>query len=113
MSTIVFRTTMDAVRDTLRQQQQMPLVEGETAPEPPTASTALATLHAEDIFRYIQQLPDDWRVVFSLYVIEGYKHEEIATLLNIPIGTSKWRLAKAKAALKTALGPIYQNEPSA
>ncbi len=48
----------------------------------------------------IQQLPDRYRLVFTLYVLDGYSHKEIAEMLNISIGTSKSNLARARYILK-------------
>ena len=50
--------------------------------------------------RIIQELPDRYRLVFNLYVMDGYAHKEIADMLDINIGTSKSNLARAKAILK-------------
>ena len=66
-----------------------------------------ANLEVEDenvsldfLTRIIQELPDRYRLVFNLYVMDGYPHKEIATMLDINIGTSKSNLARAKAILK-------------
>lgn len=48
----------------------------------------------------IQQLPDRYRMVFNLYVIDGYSHREIAEMLEITTGTSKSNLARARIILK-------------
>ncbi len=48
----------------------------------------------------IQQLPDRYRMVFNLYVIDGYSHREIAEMLGITTGTSKSNLARARVILK-------------
>jgi RNA polymerase sigma-70 factor (ECF subfamily) len=48
----------------------------------------------------IQGLPDRYRLVFNLYVLDGYSHKEIAEMLSINIGTSKSNLARAKVILK-------------
>jgi RNA polymerase sigma factor (sigma-70 family) len=50
--------------------------------------------------KIIQELPDRYRLVFNLYVMDGYSHKEIAEMLGINIGTSKSNLARAKAILK-------------
>ena len=50
--------------------------------------------------RIIQELPDRYRLVFNLYVIDDYSHKEIAEMLSINIGTSKSNLARAKGILK-------------
>ena len=53
--------------------------------------------------KMIQQLPTGYRIVFNLYVVEGYTHKEIANQLQISINTSKSQLSKAKAALRKKL----------
>ena len=57
----------------------------------------------EDVLKYIQRLPPSYRVVFNMYVIEGYKHREIAEQLDISIGTSKSNYAKARQLLQNDL----------
>lgn len=54
----------------------------------------------EFLTKIIQELPDRYRLVFNLYVLDGYSHKEIAEMLEINIGTSKSNLARAKAILK-------------
>lgn len=48
----------------------------------------------------IQELPDRYRLVFNLYVLDDFSHKEIAEMLNISIGTSKSNLARGRAILK-------------
>ncbi|RZJ55312.1 MAG: sigma-70 family RNA polymerase sigma factor [Flavobacterium sp.] len=48
----------------------------------------------------IQELPDRYRMVFNLYVMDGYSHKEIADMLDITTGTSKSNLARARMILK-------------
>ena len=48
----------------------------------------------------IQELPDRYRLVFNLYVMDGYSHKEIAHMLEISDGTSKSNLARARQILK-------------
>ena len=50
--------------------------------------------------KIIQELPDRYRMVFNLYVMDDYSHKEIAEMLGITIGTSKSNLSRAKAILK-------------
>ena len=54
----------------------------------------------EDIQFLIDSLPDGYRMIFNLYAIEGYKHQEIATMLKINEGTSKSQLSHARKILK-------------
>jgi RNA polymerase sigma factor (sigma-70 family) len=57
----------------------------------------------EFLTKIIQELPDRYRLVFNLYVLDGYSHKEIADMLAISIGTSKSNLARAKAILKSKI----------
>jgi RNA polymerase sigma-70 factor (ECF subfamily) len=52
------------------------------------------------LLKIIQQLPDRYRQVFNLYVLDGYSHKEIAEIMNISTGTSKSNLARARVILK-------------
>ncbi len=54
----------------------------------------------EYLAKIIQELPERYRLVFNLYAIDGYSHQEIAELLNINIGTSKSNLSRARVILK-------------
>ncbi|NJN35156.1 MAG: RNA polymerase sigma factor [Saprospiraceae bacterium] len=60
-------------------------------------------LMAADILKMLEKLPTGYRTIFNLYVIEGYKHIEIAELLGISINTSKSQLILAKEKLKKSL----------
>jgi len=50
--------------------------------------------------KIIQELPPRYRLVFNLYVIEGYSHQEIAEEMSITQGTSKSNLSRAREILK-------------
>jgi len=58
----------------------------------------------EKINKAIEQLPDGYRVVFSLYAVEGYDHEEIGQILGVTEATSKSQYSRAKAKLREMLG---------
>ena len=51
----------------------------------------------------MKALPDGYRVIFSLYAIEGYDHQEISEILNISTSTSKSQYSRAKKKLKTIM----------
>ena len=57
-------------------------------------------LHLDFLLKIIQELPDRYRLVFNLYVLDGYSHVEISELINISTGTSKSNLARARLILK-------------
>ncbi len=52
------------------------------------------------LLQIIQELPDRYRLVFNLYVLDGYSHKDIADMLEINVGTSKSNLARARQILK-------------
>jgi len=60
-------------------------------------------LQAEDVMTLINTLPDGYRQVFNLAVVEGYPHKEIATLLDIQVSTSRSNLTRAKKLLREKL----------
>lgn len=60
-------------------------------------------IEEDDIMKFLDYLPEGCRIVFNLYVIEGYKHREIAENLGITEGTSKSQLNLAKTKLKEIL----------
>lgn len=67
-------------------------------------SNNIATvIELDDIQQYIDDLPEGYKLVFVMYAIEGYKHHEIATLLNINEGTSKSQLFKARQLLQNRI----------
>lgn len=63
-------------------------------------ANVLDKLAAKELFKLISKLPDGYRTVFNLFVIEGLSHKEIATALSISEGTSKSQLNKAKKLLQ-------------
>lgn len=65
-----------------------------------TDDNVLSELSNKELLDLISQLPEGYKLVFNLYVIEGYNHIEIATMLGIAEGSSKSQLSKAKAYLK-------------
>ncbi|TDE04388.1 RNA polymerase sigma factor [Flavobacterium sandaracinum] len=52
------------------------------------------------LMQIIQELPDQYRLVFNLYVLDGYSHKEVAEMLKITTGTTKSNLARARMILK-------------
>lgn len=65
----------------------------------------------DDIQFLIDNLPDGYKMVFNLYAIEGYKHQEIATMLGINEGTSKSQLSHARKVLQENISKLknYNN----
>jgi RNA polymerase sigma-70 factor (ECF subfamily) len=65
--------------------------------------SAIDKLSAKELLEYIQELPDGYRMVFNLNVIEGYTHKEIGEMLNISENTSKSQLSRARSVLQGKL----------
>lgn len=57
----------------------------------------------DEIMQVLQSIPEDFRMVFNLVVIEGYSHREVGQILNIKEETSRTRLSRAKRILKDKL----------
>lgn len=70
----------------------------EPEPEPP--------FNVERINRAINDLPDGYRMVFTLYAMEGYDHEEIGDILGITEATSKSQYSRAKSKLRDMLAAV-------
>jgi RNA polymerase sigma-70 factor, ECF subfamily len=62
-----------------------------------------ANLEAKEIMQLVTQLPKNTAIVFNMFVLDGYKHLEIAAVLGITEGTSKWHLNEARRLLKIKL----------
>jgi RNA polymerase sigma-70 factor (ECF subfamily) len=80
----------------------------EAANEYQDSEDILSGISYQEILDMIRQLSPAYRAVFNLHVIEGYKHEEIAEMLNISVGTSKSNLSKAKKNLQLILKDYFK-----
>lgn len=76
---------------------------GRLAEEANYSSTVVDDLNTQAIMKMVQDLPDGYRVVFNMYVVEGYSHKEIGQQLGITENTSKSQLSRAKKALRKLL----------
>ncbi len=62
--------------------------------------SAFEVFEHEDLMTVLNQLPDGYRIIFNLYAIEGYSHQEIAEELGITTSTTKSQLSRARNILK-------------
>lgn len=87
----------------------------ENIPDTPTIEIEDEMVSMDYLVSIIQQLPDRYRLVFNLYVVDDYSHKEISEMLNITIGTSKSNLARARMILKDKIESQQTNHkfPSA
>ena len=87
----------------LRKRNNFFLMPENELPELTACNDILKKIDAEELFSIILQLPEGYRTVLNLFVIEGYSHKEISQLLGIKESTSKSQYHKAKARLKEIL----------
>lgn len=72
----------------------------------------LDSLYAKEMLQTINELPDIYRLVFNLYELEGYSHQEIGKILNINTSTSRSYLTRAKERLKKIILKLFADEKS-
>ena len=94
--TIMARTALDRVKS------KMQFTDLEIVPEVADEGIYLS-VESEYLEKAILELPDGYRSIFTLYEIEGFKHREIADMLEISENTSKSQLHKAKRMLQKKL----------
>ncbi|GAB4395713.1 MAG: sigma-70 family RNA polymerase sigma factor [Microscillaceae bacterium] len=97
---IFINTAIDYFR---RHQRQTPLSSLGTSLPPAVEASVWGEMNEKVLLDLVQGLPPAYRMVFNLFVMEGFKHEEIASQLGIQVGTSKSNLAKARKLLQKRL----------
>lgn len=75
----------------------------EKIPDEETVQLSISEIQMEKLKKSIYSLPDGYRVVLSLYLLEGYDHEEIAQILGISNGSSRSQFLRAKLKLREML----------
>ncbi|MEJ7588386.1 MAG: sigma-70 family RNA polymerase sigma factor [Ferruginibacter sp.] len=98
--TIVINSCLDLGRSKATIIQPSELKDAAAAEIEPEVISKLSAAHLLEIVRL---LPQATQAVFNLYIMEGYSHKEIAGLLKISEGTSKWHLSDARKKLQTML----------
>jgi RNA polymerase sigma-70 factor (ECF subfamily) len=68
----------------------------------------LDKISADELIGLIQLLPPRYRMVFNLYVMEGFNHKEISEEMGISLGTSKSNLARSRDILKSKVKELYK-----
>ena len=95
---IVINTALKAIQKR-GQMPTMDIVDYQGDLDENPGNMGLENLKMDTLLGLINELPDGCRAVFNLYAIEGYKHHEIAELLNINEGTSKSQFSRARTLL--------------
>jgi RNA polymerase sigma-70 factor (ECF subfamily) len=94
---VMVNTAIESYRKNLRSLNVVPI---EDAYDQPSTGFDFSRLGMQELLKLIQKLADGYRMVFNMYVIEGYSHKEIAETLGISEGASKSQLSRARAILK-------------
>jgi len=77
---------------------------------PKIENSVWSKLETDLLMGMLRKLPDVSRQVFNLYVIDGYSHKEIGSLLSISDGTSKWHLSNARKKLQLMVSTLNEAE---
>ena len=93
---IVFHAVADYVKQHAKYNTQIILVEKDQLIKKDLADN----LYYDQLLALIQTLPSSTRNVFNMYVLDGYPHKEIADILGISEGTSKWHLSEGRRILR-------------
>ncbi len=97
----IARITVNTSIDKIRARKEVDSLDDVSAGELSSHAIMVSTrLEEQDILKLLQQLPEIQRSIFSLYEIEGYSHQEIGQMLNVPESTSRTYLTRAKSRLR-------------
>jgi RNA polymerase sigma factor (sigma-70 family) len=107
----LYRIVMNSCIDNIRKASRIKRDPDNHFPtDEPIDLSIIQSMDIEHIIKAVQQLSDTYRVVFNMFVIEGYSHREIAETLQISEATSRSNLVKARNQLKKLLSKSYPNE---
>jgi RNA polymerase sigma factor (sigma-70 family) len=93
---VIYHSIFDYVRQNMKYNEKVVFVEKDQVID----SDLTSNLNYKELIKLIQELPDNTRAVFNMYVMEGMPHKEISEGLGMSEGTSKWHLFEARRLLK-------------
>jgi RNA polymerase sigma-70 factor (ECF subfamily) len=102
--TTLYREFIQSIR---RQKRLVPFIEEQQeealTTEPPPEPDFIAGFDPHDLHAALSEIPEDFRVVLTLYYMEEFTYEQLANLLNVPIGTVMSRIHRGKTKLRRKL----------
>jgi RNA polymerase sigma-70 factor (ECF subfamily) len=104
--TLVVNSCLDFVKKKTRAMKHEEL----NGAEVNVPADVVSKLKATELLALVRSLPPATAAVFNLYAVEGYSHKEIAELLCISTGTSKWHLSEARKQLQQKIKETYAHE---
>ena len=93
------RIAINTVLQKYRKEQYLNVV-NDNLMEEVDFDSAYGEVSLQTLLKYIQELPNKYRLTFNLYVLDGYTHKEISDMLGTSLGTSKSNLARARMILR-------------
>lgn len=103
---IIVNTAVDYYRKSLKERD---FIDIDHAHGLPSEVSVLQRMEAKEILKLIDKLPEGARIIFNLYVVEGYTHNEIGEMLGINPGTSKSQFARARSLLQVWVTRLHNN----
>ena len=103
---ILVNVAINFVKSTRRYKMEVNLDEADKVP---SREEILSKINYKDLVTTLQSLSLAYRTVFNLYVIDGFKHKEIAEMLGITVSTSKSNLTRARLKLKELITQKLNN----
>jgi RNA polymerase sigma-70 factor (ECF subfamily) len=102
------RITVNTVLQKYRKEEYLKVVTDNVAEDSEVDSEYL-DIELRTLLRYIQELPNKYRLTFNMYVLDGFTHKEISEQLGTSEGTSKSNLARARMILKEKIKKENKN----
>ena len=102
---IVFHAVSDYVKQNMQYSEKVVLIEKDQYVHKDHADK----LYYDQLLQLVDGLPGATKVVFNMYVMDGYSHKEIGKMLGISEGTSKWHLSEGRRALKEKIERMQLN----
>jgi len=106
---IIVNTSIDYYRKALKEQKNVRIDDVYTIK---TEASVLEKIKEKELLELIHKLPEGARIIFNLYAIEGYSHDEIAKMLNISLSTSKSQFWRARNLLQSWVGELFNKQPT-
>ena len=102
------RVTVNTVLQKYRKQRVFNLTNEEQLEEEAVIEIEDNAVPLDFMLKIVQELPDRYRLVFTMYVLDDYAHKEISDKVGISVGTSKSNLARARGILKIKVEDYYK-----
>jgi RNA polymerase sigma-70 factor (ECF subfamily) len=103
------RVTINTVLQKYRKQQPLSLVTESLESREDVNDSPVEDIPLSTLLKFVQELPNKYRLTFNMYVLDGYSHKEISKILGTSEGTSKSNLARARTILKDRIRNTKMN----